>query len=404
MPTTERGVRQDLELLSSLNDFDIGCGLFDREQRLLAWNAKFKEHGAYPAELCQEGVPFAELDRFEQRDCDRIDCEKLDVDERQIDRRSSGLSDGGRIVMSVDATDHRACRIGLSLATDAKENALRDLAMTQRQLGDAERLAALGKLTAGVAHEIKNPLNFINNFSHLSLDLMDEASEALIPAMKVLDQNTKAELDEVLGLMRQNLVKINQHGRRANSIVRTMLMHARRGEDNTQTASPNELVKEVVSLINQDLELVTSDRLVHLELDLSPHVGSIECFPEDLVRALFNLVINAVAAAQGHIGQSDPKVVITTKAIDGLVEINVHDNGKGMTSEVQDQALTPFFTTKLPGEGTGLGLSLSHDVINRQHRGQLTIVSEPDDFTSVTVTLFKHLPERRSGGRRLDDG
>ncbi|MGH1479968.1 MAG: sensor histidine kinase [Geminicoccales bacterium] len=279
-----------------------------------------------------------------------------------------------------------------------------NLAAPQHQASDAERLAALGKLTAGVAHEIKNPLNFVNNFSRLSLDLMDEALEALSPALSVLDQDRKAEVDELFELVRQNLIKINQHGRRANSIVRTMLMHARRGADNTQAASLNDLVMEVIGLVKHDLELLSSDQLVPFKLDLSPDIDAIECFPEDLIRALSNLVTNAVHATQSHDGQEDPEVTIATKAIDDRIQVTIRDNGIGMAGDVLDQALTPFFTTKPPGEGTGLGLSLAHDVIIRQHRGEFTLVSEPDQFTSVTITLFKKLPERRSGGRRSDDG
>lgn len=268
---------------------------------------------------------------------------------------------------------------------------------------DAERLAALGELTAGVAHEIKNPLNFINNFAHVSLDLMDEVIEALAPAMVHLDTRTKAEVGDLLSLVRQNFIKINQHGRRADSIVRTMLMHAHQHPDKTQTAPLNALVEEAITLARQDLQFEPSGRPVTITTTLCPDVGSIECFPEDLLRALINLLNNGIDAAQRNEEQAVPALDVSTESIDGKVKITIKDNGIGMPDNVLDQALIPFFTTKPPGEGTGLGLSLSHDVISRQHRGQLGIVSEPGQFTKVTVTLCEQLPERRNGGRRHDD-
>ena len=269
---------------------------------------------------------------------------------------------------------------------------------------ERERLAALGEMTAGVAHEIKNPLNFIVNFADVSLDLMDQAVSALAPALDRLDKETRTEVNDLLGLVRQNCVKINQHGRRADSIVKTMLMHARPCADRTQTASLNALAEEALNLARQDLKLGSSDRPVMLSSSLSPDVGAIECFPEDLLRALINLIGNAIDAAQRHEGQAAPVVHVTTRVIGDQVELRIEDNGVGMPKTILDQAMTPFFTTKPPGEGTGLGLSLSHDVISRQHRGQMTIESEPGAFTLAKVTLHRHLPERRTKGRRRDDG
>jgi len=294
--------------------------------------------------------------------------------------------------------------IDRALADEITRTEMRDLAKKPREPDDAERLAALGELTAGVAHEIKNPLNFINNFAHVSLDLMDEAMEALTPAMVHLDAKTEAEISDLLSLVRQNFVKINQHGRRADSIVRTMLMHARQRPDKTQIAPLNALVEEAIALARQDFQFEPSGRPVKVTSSLCPSIDTIECFPEDLVRALINLVGNGIDAAQRNEEQAVPVLKVATEAMDDKVEITIEDNGIGMPDNVLDQAFTPFFTTKPPGEGTGLGLSLSHDVISRQHRGQIAIVSEPGKFTRVTVTLFEHLPERRNGGRRRDDG
>ncbi len=272
------------------------------------------------------------------------------------------------------------------------------------QSSEAERLAALGQLTAGVAHEIKNPLNFINNFAHVSLDLVDEATEAIAPALDKLDEQIRAEVEELLGLVKQNFVKINQHGRRAESIIQTMLVHARRGPDNTQSAPLNALIEEAIKLARQDLDLAASHCSVTISHHLDPSIEQIECFPEDLLRSLLNFIVNSIHATMAHDEQPAPEVRITTQSLDDKVQITIRDNGIGMEKEILDKAMTPFFTTKPPGQGTGLGLSLSHDVICRQHRGTMAITSEPKNFTEIVLTLFQTLPERRRGGRRRDDG
>lgn len=390
---------RDPKFLSSLDQFDIGCGLFDKEQQLFFCNETFKKHGDYPAHQHTQGTSFAEIEPLNQRQSG-----ESGQSARLINRRCADLDDGSRMVISQDVTDQQTCAQDLLLANDARQSALNDLVDTQLQLGDAERLAALGELTAGVAHEIKNPLNFINNFSHVSLDLLDEIVETITPAIDVLDQEARDDVEELLGLVRQNFIKINQHGRRADSIIRTMLMHARRGPGETQTAPLNHVIEEVISLARQDLDLIPQDRPVNIMSSFSPDVGMIECFPEDLVRALLNLVANGIDATRQHDRQARPEVAITTRSVDDRIEISIRDNGAGMPDDVLDQALVPFFTTKPPGEGTGLGLSLTHDIICRQHRGNMSIASEPGMFTEINVTLFKNLPERRSGGRRRDDG
>ncbi len=268
---------------------------------------------------------------------------------------------------------------------------------------EAERLAALGQLTAGVAHEIKNPLNFINNFADLSGDLVEEIRELFAPALDRVESEARTEIEELLSLVQQNCIKINRHGRRAEAIIKTMLLHARRGVDNTQSASLNGLIEEAITLVGEDLAPAAPEPAVTITPCLDPEVGNIECFPEDLLRALLNFITNGVYAARQHDGPAPPAVTITTRSMGDRVQVTIRDNGIGMKQDVLDQAMTPFFTTKPPGEGTGLGLSLSHDVICRQHRGQMNMTSEPRSFTEVELTLFRALPERRRGDRRRGD-
>lgn len=412
----------DKMLLTGLDRLDIGCGLFDAAKKLVGCNDAFTKHGGYPEALCRAGISLDRLQRFQ---CERAgknevsdlastaagdafaDSSRIvwrDRAGRMIEQRLASLDQLGLVSVSADITDYQTCTVDLSLAHDATRSALADLETAQQQLDDAERLAALGELTAGVAHEIKNPLNFINNFAHLSLELIDDLMAVIAPGIDELDAQARADIDDLATTLKQNLVKINQHGCRADAIVRTMLLHARRGTDQAQTAPLNAIVEEAINLARQDRRLAGSPGPVDLRSSLAPDVGKIECYPDDLVRALFNVIANGVDAACQRSNDDMPTVEVVTRAGDATVDIVIEDNGVGMQDSMIEQALTPFFTTKPPGEGTGLGLSLSHDVIGRQHRGHLDIVSEIGRFTRVTLTLPKALPDRRHRGRRHDDG
>lgn len=399
MPASSECIRsvQIAELIDGLDQLEIGCALFDQGERLLLCNQTFEGHRDHQENLGTKATPFT---GFEQLNLHQ----NITDNRRKINWRHVDLDHGCMMVISFDAGDPPGAKATLPHTGDNLEDGLCCSDETQGKKSETERLAALGKLTAGVAHEIKNPLNFINNFAQLSLELMDEAAEALAPALTHLDSETKEEIDELLDLVKQNCSKINQHGRRAETIIRTMLLHAHQGDENTQSAPLNAIILETINLARKDFDVTARHRPVSIISSLDPDVGNIECFPEDLMRALLNLVANGIQAARGHSAQNSPELNIVTRSLDDAIEIIIRDNGIGMERHVLDQALTPFFTTKPPGEGTGLGLSLCHDVICRQHRGEMAMASEPETFTEVALTLFRKLPERRHKGRRHDDG
>ena len=398
MPASSNCIRsiQVPELIDGLDQLEIGCALFDQGERLFLCNQTFERHHDHQENLSTEVELLTDV---EQQDLPK----NITDNNRKINCQHVDLGYGNRMVVCLNVGDSPSSSSNPFQDNDVSEINMGRAGETRRQKIETERLAALGKLTAGVAHEIKNPLNFINNFAHLSVDLMDEMIEALTPVLGQLDQATKEEIDELLGLVKQNCVKINQHGRRAEAIIRSMLSHAHQGDDNTQSACLNALVQEAIGLAKKDYDLTATHSPVSIIASLDPDVGNIECFPADLMRALLNVIGNGAQAALAHHAEIGPELKITTKSQGNAINVTIRDNGIGMEKHVLDQALTPFFTTKPPGEGTGLGLSLCHDVICRQHRGDLSIVSEPEIFTEVTLTLFRELPERRRGGRRRDD-
>ena len=269
-----------------------------------------------------------------------------------------------------------------------KERALVDLKAAQASLVHAEKLASLGQLTAGIAHEIKNPLNFVNNFASLSLELCEELQAALTAE----DAGAR---DEAVRLLAGNLAKIRDHGKRADGIVRSMLQHSRTGDGELQRTDVNALVEEAVNLAYHGSRAQDPNFRIMVERDFQPRLGAAELVPQDITRVLLNLLANAFYAAgqrQAAAGPGFAPVVTVATTGDGeRVELRVTDNGTGMSPEVQAKLFTPFFTTKPTGEGTGLGLSLSYDIVHHQHRGRIEVESVPDSHTTVRVTL----PRRR---------
>ncbi len=258
------------------------------------------------------------------------------------------------------------------------ERALVDLRAAQASLVHAEKLASLGQLTAGIAHEIKNPLNFVNNFASLSLELCEELAEAAASGDRI-------GVEETTRILAGNLGKIRDHGKRADSIVRTMLLHARHGDGEPQAVEFNILVEEAASLGFYAARAQDPNFRVALERHYAPALGMVELIPQDITRVLLNLLANAFYAAAQR--ATEPCVTVTTTGDAEQVEIRITDNGNGMTQEVQDKLFTPFFTTKPTGEGTGLGLSLSYDIVVHQHRGRITVESEPGHYATLIVAL-----------------
>ncbi|MGY3617618.1 GAF domain-containing protein [Bradyrhizobium sp. USDA 10063] len=266
---------------------------------------------------------------------------------------------------------------------------LDDLRAAQDRLIQTEKLASLGQLTAGIAHEIKNPLNFVNNFAALSAELTGELNDLLASA--ALADNIRGEVDELSGLLKDNLQKIVQHGQRADSIVRNMLLHSREGSGEHQPTDVNALVEESLNLAYHGARAEKPQFNVALSRELDPDAGTVEVFPQEITRVLLNLISNgfyAVAKRGRENGpEFEPALSASTHSRGDYVEIRIRDNGVGIPPEVKEKMFNPFFTTKPPGEGTGLGLSMSHDIIVKQHGGTINVESEPGEFTEFTILL-----------------
>ena len=286
--------------------------------------------------------------------------------------------------------------------TDDLTASLDDLRTAQGRLIQTEKLASLGQLTAGIAHEIKNPLNFVNNFSALSAELTDELNNLLKSA--TLSGKIREEVDELTRLLKDNLEKVVQHGKRADSIVKNMLLHSREGSSDHRPADINALLDESLNLAYHGARAEKPQFNVTLQRDFDERAGTIEVFPQEITRVFLNLISNgfyAVTKRKTENGGSgfDPVLRATTRNLGDAVEIRIRDNGTGIPSEVKEKMFNPFFTTKPAGEGTGLGLSMSHDIIVKQHGGTIDVATEPGQFTEFTIVLPRtsNLQEKKRG-------
>jgi two-component system, NtrC family, sensor kinase len=280
----------------------------------------------------------------------------------------------------------------LRAARDAAERALGELQAAQASLLHAQKMAALGQLTTGIAHEIKNPLNFVNNFAGLSVELLDELKEVAAPAVAALGGETRAEIDEIVGMLTGNLEKIAEHGRRADGIVKSMLAHSRGGSGERQDVDINSLIEEALNLAYHGARAQDQNFNVTLERDLDHSIGPIELVPQDVMRVFLNLFGNGFYAAnkrcnEGGDPEFTPRLKVTTCDLGREVEIRVRDNGTGIPPEYREKLFQPFFTTKPTGEGTGLGLSISYDIVTQQHGGTIEVDSSFGEFTEFTIRL-----------------
>ena len=266
------------------------------------------------------------------------------------------------------------------------ERALQQLKTTQDRLVAHEKLASLGALTAGIAHEIRNPLNFVTNFAQLAIELMHELRGILkVPG---------PEISGLLQGLEQNVAKIAEHGRRADHIVHSMLLHARGQPGRRQPTDLNTLVAEAANLAYHGLHGQDARFQVALEMELDRNLPLWEVSPPDLSRVVINLTNNALDAAQQKRSADpsfQPRVVVRTCQVGDAVEISFRDNGDGVPAALRGQIFTPFFTTKPAGEGTGLGLSISYDIVVHMHKGTLTLRSEEGRFAEFIVTLPRNL-------------
>jgi signal transduction histidine kinase len=286
----------------------------------------------------------------------------------------------------------RAARDAAEEASRTIEAAFRELKAAQANLIQAEKMASLGQLTAGIAHEIKNPLNFVNNFAELSVDLLGELKDAIAPAEAALSPDQRDEVEDVVATLTSNLVKITEHGKRADGIVKAMLEHSRGASGERREVDINQLTEEALNLAYHGARASNDKFDITLERDFHDGIAPIELNPQDMTRVLLNLFNNGFYAASQRASSGeppgfDPTLRVTTRAVGDAVEIRVRDNGTGIPAEIRDKLFQPFFTTKPSGQGTGLGLSITYDIVTKAHGGTITVDSEVNDFTEFVVSL-----------------
>jgi len=258
------------------------------------------------------------------------------------------------------------------------------LKRTQAQLIQSEKMASLGELTAGIAHEIQNPLNFVNNFSEVNAELIEELEQEI----------EKGNLDGARSIakdIRENELKINHHGKRADSIVKGMLQHSRSSSGQKELADINALADEYLRLAYHGLRAKDKSFNAKFETQFDNNIDKINIIPQDIGRVLVNLINNAFYAVGEKKKMStngyEPSVAISTKKVSDKIEIRVRDNGNGIPQKVLDKVFQPFFTTKPTGEGTGLGLSLSYDIITKGHGGELKVETTEGEGTEFVIEI-----------------
>jgi signal transduction histidine kinase len=266
---------------------------------------------------------------------------------------------------------------------------LDDLRTAQDRLVQTEKLASLGQLTAGIAHEIKNPLNFVNNFSALSAELIDDMKDVLSDIS--VESNKRKELDEITQMLKANLEKVVQHGKRADSIVKNMLLHSREGSGEHRSVDINAIVEESLNLAYHGARAEKAGFDITMQRNFDSAAGIAEVYPQEITRALLNLISNGFYAVTRRATEAGddfkPVLSAATRSLGDNIEIRIRDNGIGIPAEVKEKIFNPFFTTKPSGEGTGLGLSMSHDIIVKQHGGSIDVETELGHFTEFRIVL-----------------
>jgi PAS domain S-box-containing protein len=410
------------ELRVTFDNMGDGVVMFDAAGRLTAWNRNFQELIELP-ESFLAGRPtraeyfryLADRGEFVSADLEaqlgrtvddtglEMRYERTRPDGRIIEVRRNPVPDGGFVLIYADITERKRAEEAIRAARDAAEAALRELQIAQASLVHAQKMAALGQVTAGIAHEIKNPLNFVNNFAGLSVELLDELKDAAAQAVGVLDPTKRAEIVETIGMLTGNLEKIVEHGRRADGIVRSMLQHSRGGSGDWQATDLNALVEEALNLAYHGARSQDKDFNITLERDLDRDLAPVDVVPQEITRVLLNLIGNGFYAAHKRTVAGDgtyrPTLKVQTREFGDSFEVRVRDNGVGIPQENREKLFQPFFTTKPTGEGTGLGLSISYEIVTQQHGGTITVNSEVGDFTEFTVRLprSRHALSGRSG-------
>jgi signal transduction histidine kinase len=419
---TDELAQRQAELSVTFDNMGDGVVMFNEEMRLAAWNRNLQEildlpdsffaeprtYRDYIAYLIEHGefgdVDLdAELHRYVESADRQRRIERTRPDGRVMEVRVNPVPGGGFVAIYSDITERKKAEERVRAARDAAEAALRELKAAQDRLVQTEKLASLGQLTAGIAHEIKNPLNFVNNFSAISVELIDELREALAGAH--LDNKLRTEISEIADMLQGNLNKVVQHGKRADSIVKNMLLHSRQGSGEHRPIDINALVEESLNLAYHGARAEKQGFNITLERFFDQAAGEVDLFPQEITRVLLNLISNGFYAAtkrkaDANGGNYEPTLAATTKNLGDSVEIKIRDNGTGIPPEVKEKMFNPFFTTKPAGEGTGLGLSLSHDIIVKQHAGSIEVDTKPGEFTEFRIVLPRGAATIAESGER----
>ena len=406
---TDELAQRQAELSVTFDNMGDGVVMFNEEMRLAAWNKNLQEildlpdlffaeprtYRDYMTYLIEHGE-FGDVDLetelrryIESADRQRR-IERTRPDGRVLEVRVNPVPGGGFVAIYSDVTERKKAEERVRAAKDAAESALRELKAAQDRLVQTEKLASLGQLTAGIAHEIKNPLNFVNNFSAVSVELIDELREALGGVH--LDGKIRADISEIADTLQGNLDKVVQHGKRADAIVKNMLLHSRQGSGEHRPVDINALVDESLNLAYHGARAEKQGFNITLERSFDPAAGEVDLFPQEITRALLNLISNGFYAAtkrkaEANGGDYEPTLAAATKNLGDRVEIRIRDNGTGIPPEAKEKLFNPFFTTKPAGEGTGLGLSISHDIIVKQHGGSIEVDTQPGEFTEFRIVL-----------------